>query len=98
MKFANIAFAIFVSTFAFADEMATLGRLSQIVESQCRRFYGIDTKNTIADLQQKKMSAADKLACAYPFAFRKAQDRLNTLEQLDPRSKWERESNVTLAA
>lgn len=87
-----------VSSSAWADEMSTLGRLSDIVESQCRRFYDIDTRKTIADLQQKRMSEVDKLACAYPFAFHKVQARLKILEQLDPSSQWDREAYVTLAA
>lgn len=90
--------ASLISITAGADEMATLGRLSGLVESQCRRFYGIDTNSSIADLEQKDMSEVDKLACAYPFAFEKVQARLKTLERLDPPSAWGKQAYLTLAA
>jgi hypothetical protein len=90
--------ALSIASAAHADEMSTLQRLSDIVETQCRRFYGIDTQSAIEDLQQKKMSEVDKLACAYPFAFHKMQNRLQILEQLDPQSAWGKDAYVTLAA
>lgn len=93
-----VCFSLLCGVIASADDMSTLKRLSDVVAVQCGRHYGVHMNEPIEHLQNKQMSEVDKLACAFPYAFNKIQERLVQIEKLDPASEWGKKAYVTLAA
>lgn len=98
VRVCGLLFSLLCGVPSAADDMATLKRLSDVVTEQCLRHYSIDTNDSIAHLQNKRMSEVDKLACAFPYAFNKVNKRLAKLEELDPASAWGPKTYVTLAS